>query len=450
MDDRASLARRFVNTAYVGVLASLERRIPFWPIERLGHLQQHRLRSIIQHAYDTVPFYRQVMEERHWRPRDFKSFTDLSALPLLDDSFVWSNLKQFMSSQYMHRPVLTFHTSGTYSKLQKPIYWDPLNALRRLAYNERDRAVLSRLLGQGWGQNQLFLLPEVSVSRIMRNFWDRQILTHHGIARRSFFSPERPFEEVVSQMNTVKPQVVFSYGSYAEEFFRFLADRRHPMALPKVWMYGGDMLSAAGREFIEKNFDCIVYATYQTVESGKIGFQCERCEGFHLNMDLAPIRLIDESGQTVKPGRPGEVVVSNLYNRAMVLLNYRLGDQGVLATQPCPCGRNLPLLEKLGGRVYETIRLPDGRRFITDVLEIDFKEELKSSLHAQINQVESERLLWKIVPSLSTDREVLRQRLLKKSKSIFGDIEVEVEFVEKIPRTSAGKFLRVIPLKTGI
>jgi phenylacetate-CoA ligase len=450
MDDRISLLRRFVNTAYVAVLAYLERRIPFWPIERIEHLQQHRLRSMIQHAYDTVPFYRQVMEERHLRPRDFKNVTDLSALPLLDDSFVWSNLKQFMSSQYMHRPMLNVHTSGTYSKIPKAIYWDHINALRRLAYNERDRAVLNKLLGQALGQSQLFLLPEVSVSRIMRKFWDRQILTHRRIARRTFFSPERPFDEAVSQINTVKPQVVFSYGSYAEEFFRFLADRRHEIALPKVWMYGGDMLFETARELMEKNFDCTVYTTYQTAETGKIGFQCERREGFHLNIDLSPIRLIDKSGQTVEPGQQGEVVVSNLYNRAMVLLNYRLGDLGVLATKPCPCGRNLPLLEKLGGRVYETIRLPDGRQFITDVLEVDFKDELKSSLQAQINQVDPHRLLWRIVPCFSTDREALSHRLLKKSKSIFGDIEVEVEFVEKIPRTSGGKFLRVIPLKTGI
>jgi phenylacetate-CoA ligase len=275
-------------------------------------------------------------------------------------------------------------------------------------------------------------------------------LTNRRIARRSFFSPERHFDEVVSQMNTVKPQVVFSYGSYAEEFFRFLADRQQQIALPKVWMYGGDMLSETLRGWMEKNFGCIVYSTYQTVETGKIGFQCERREGFHLNIDLCPVRLIDESGQTVEPGRQGEVVVSNLYNRAMVLLNYRLGDLGMMATKPCACGRTMPLLEKLGGRVFETIRLPDGRQFITDVLEVDFKDEMKSSLQAQINQVDPHRLLWRIVPCLSTDREALSHRLLEKSKSIFGDIEVGVEFVEKIHRTSAGKFLRVIPLKTGI
>ena len=449
MDGRTSLLRRFINTAYVAALASRERCLPFWPIERIEHLQQHRLRSMIQHAYDTVPFYRQVMEERHWQPGDFKNVTDLNALPLLDDSFVWSNLEQFMSSRFRHRPMLHVHTSGTYSKIQKPIYWDHPNALRRLAYNERDRAVLNKLLGQGWGQNQLFLLPDVSVSLVMRKFWDFQTLTHRGLARRSFLSPERPFDEVVSQINTVKPQVVFSYGSYAEEFFRFLADRRHQIALPKVWMYGGDMLSETGRELMEKNFGCVVYATYQTVETGKIGFQCERREGFHLNIDLCPIRLIDKSGQTVEPGQQGEVVVSNLYNRAMVLLNYRLGDLGVLATKRCPCGRNLPLLEKLGGRVYETIRLPDGRQFIADVLEIEFKNELESSLQGQVSQLGPHQVLWRVVPSARADREALCRKMLEKSKSIFGDIEVEVEFVEKIPRTPAGKFPRIIPLKTG-
>jgi phenylacetate-CoA ligase len=449
MDDRTTILRRFVNTVYVAALAYQERRLPFWPIERIEQLQQHRLSSMIHHAYATVPFYRQAMEERHLRPGDFKKVTDLGTLPLVDDSFIWSNLEQFMSSRYIHRPRLKVQTSGTYSKIQKSTYWDHWNALRRLAYNERDRAVLNKLLGQGWGQNQLFLLPEVSASLVMRKFWDHQTLTSLSLPRRSFFSPERPFDEVVSQINTVKPQVVFSYGSYAEEFFRFLADSRHPIALPKVWMYGGDMLSKGGEEFIKKTFSCIIYSTYQTVETGKIGFQCERRAGFHLNIDLSPIRLIDESGQTVEPGQQGEVVVSNLYNRAMVLLNYRLGDLGVLATRPCPCGRTLPLLEKLGARVYETIRLPDGRRFITDVLEIEFKNELESSLQAQIIQLGPHQVLWRIVPSARTDREALCRRMLEKSKSIFGNIEVEVELVEKISRTSAGKSLRVIPLKKG-
>jgi len=74
--------------------------------------------------------------------------------------------------------------------------------------------------------------------------------------------------------------VVFSYGSYAEEFFWFLAENRPQIALPKVWMYGGDMLSQTRKKLIEETFGCMVYSTYQSVETGKIGFQCEHREAF--------------------------------------------------------------------------------------------------------------------------------------------------------------------------
>jgi phenylacetate-CoA ligase len=161
------------------------------------------------------------------------------------------------------------------------------------------------------------------------------------------------------------------------------------------------------------------------------------------------VRLIDKFGQNVKPGEEGEVVISNLYNRAMVLLNYRLGDLGILTTKPCSCGRGFPLLEQLKGRVSEIIYLPNGRRIDSETLMFSFKDELGPSLLAQISQPGPDQVLWRIVPSLSMDREGLARRLLKKSNSIFGNVKVHVEFLEKIPRTSAGKFLRVIPLKTG-
>ncbi len=449
MNDQINLPRRLANTAYLALMAFRERRIPFWPLERIEHLQQRRLRSMIQHAYDTVPFYRQVMEERRLRPHDFRTAADLEALPLIDGIEVRENGEQFLSSSYRDRPKLTLQTSSAYTYVQKLIHWDDEALLRRLITAERDREVLNRLLGKGWGQVQVFLLPENSVSLKTRTFWDGRTVTPHSLAHRFFLSPERPFDEVIAQINTIRPQVVFSYGSYAEEFFHFVAESTPQIALPRVWMYGGDMLSEAAREFIEKNFDCMIYSTYQAVETSKIGFQCERRQGFHLNIDLCALRLVDESGKNVKPGEEGEVVISNLYNRATVLLNYRLGDRGILAPDLCSCGRSLPLLEQLKGRVSETIRLPNGRRIDTETLSLSFKDELGPSLLAQLSQTGPDQVLWRIVPSLSADREELAQQVLEKSRFLLGNVEVRVEFLEKIPRTPAGKFRRVVPLRIG-
>jgi phenylacetate-CoA ligase len=74
------------------------------------------------------------------------------------------------------------------------------------------------------------------------------------------------------------------------------------------------------------------------------------------------LRVVDEKGRDVAPGTPGEVVISNLVNRATVLLNYRLGDRVAVASEPCACGRTLPVLASLDGRSEDLLVRADGER----------------------------------------------------------------------------------------
>jgi phenylacetate-CoA ligase len=88
---------------------------------------------------------------------------------------------------------------------------------------------------------------------------------------------------------------------------------------------------------------------------------CEQREGFHLNVDVVHVRLVASDGGAAPNGQRGELVVSSLLNRAMVLLNYCQGDVAVLSSERCPCGRSLPLLSSLEGRTQDLVYLPDGR-----------------------------------------------------------------------------------------
>jgi phenylacetate-CoA ligase len=205
------------------------------------------------------------------------------------------------------------------------------------------------------------------------------------------------------------------------------------------------MLSPSGKELIEDTFGCKVNSTYSASETGRIGFECERCDGFHLNIDLNALRVVDESGRDVPPGEVGEIVVSNLHNRAMVLLNYRLGDWGALAAQPCPCGRTLPLLARLEGRHSEQITLGDGRVLSALVVDMLLKHETDAALKVQVVNPAPGDLIWRIVPFAGTDREAMRRSLLAKGKEVFGDhTRIDVQFVDDIPPTPAGKFAKVV------
>ncbi|HYB70303.1 MAG TPA: hypothetical protein VEH80_06535, partial [Candidatus Bathyarchaeia archaeon] len=72
------------QTAYLLAASHRERRVPWWPIERIESLQRRRVRATIEYAYVNVPFYRRALDERGLTPRDFTSARDLERLPLID------------------------------------------------------------------------------------------------------------------------------------------------------------------------------------------------------------------------------------------------------------------------------------------------------------------------------------------------------------------------------
>jgi phenylacetate-CoA ligase len=74
------------------------------------------------------------------------------------------------------------------------------------------------------------------------------------------------------------------------------------------------------------------------------------------------VRVVDKARRAVGPGETGEIVISNLTNRATVLLNYKLGDVVTLGSAPCPCGRTLPTIARIDGRADDLIALPGGQR----------------------------------------------------------------------------------------
>jgi phenylacetate-CoA ligase len=166
---------------------------------------------------------------------------------------------------------------------------------------------------------------------------------------------------------------------------------------------------------------------------------------------LCAVRLVDAQGNAVLPGESGEVVVSILVNPATVLLNYRLGDRGVLATAPCPCGRSLPLLERLEGKTTDFIQLPDGREVSTWLLESRMARALDSTLQHQVVIVGPGRLLLRAVPLSTVDRETLLRVFAELTRTVLGPgVQVDVELVEEIVPTPTGKLRRVVPFPDAL
>jgi phenylacetate-CoA ligase len=307
--------------------------VPYLPLEKLHELRDRQVRETVRYAAETVPFYRDWFREQGINPADIRTADDLDRLPLITKHLYREQPERFLSTSKLARNAVSM-TSGGSTGEPITVFHSHDGMLARGAYMQRQRAVMRKMLGGVRLPRELILaLPTGSTARSVK------------LRRESTFAYLRRHNRRVLWLGTPIDDVIAEIGI--------------DMHLPKMVAYGADTMSEDGMELIREGFGVSIFSTYGSIEAPGIGFLCEECTGFHLNVDLVHVKLIDAEGRRLGPGERGEVVVSNLIDRATVLLNYRLSDLGVLLEQPCPCGRTLPLA-KIEGRVEDILRLPDG------------------------------------------------------------------------------------------
>jgi len=268
-----------------------------------------------------------------------------------------------------------------------------------------------------------------------------------GIDRR-VVSILDPIERNVEELNRFRPDVVMSFGSYLEALFVHLDASGRAFHHPAAVIHGGDAISAPARRLITETLGIPVLSLYGSYEAFPLGFECAQHRGHHMNVDLFPIRLVDSAGEDVSPGESGEVVISNLLSRGTMLLNYRLGDIARWIPGPCPCGRNLPVLSFVQGRVADWLTTPAGERLhpqtVTVVLEVD-----PDVLRYQVVQRQPSRLEIKLVARAGSDLPAVARRVQTGFANLLPEIAVDVLFVADLPRTRVGKTRNVVGLEAA-
>ncbi|RJQ10058.1 MAG: hypothetical protein C4551_03105 [Bacillota bacterium] len=122
-------------------------------------------------------------------------------------------------------------------------------------------------------------------------------------------------------------------------------------------------------------------------------------ENLHVNAAHLFVELVDRDGRPVAPGEEGRIVVTDLGNRVAPLVRYDVGDTGVMAGEPCPCRRGLPLLTRLCGRAMTLVVLPSGRRLPVLCLRPAFWSQSDLLLEHQLAQVSPDSIVVSVVPA---------------------------------------------------
>ena len=400
---------------------------------------------MVAYAYRYVPFYREALDRLGLTPGDFRTAADLARLPLLDAEEYRRDPERFLSTAQPQERYLPLLTSGS-TGVRRVIWHDARGCLQNSAHAERERSIVSRLLGPRlhYRETDLHVSTVHSSAALITAFTRRAawLPRRVGIERQHLCLFE-PLAEQVRQINEFRPDVIYSVGGHLTDLFGYLSRTGAPCHLPRAVTYGSEGATEATRRLITERFGVPVFSTYQAVEALKIGFECEQHRGYHLNVDLYPLRLIDAEGRPVAAGETGTVVLSNLVNRATVLLNYHLDDFTALRPEPCACGRTLPVAEFLAGRGRDCLEL-SGRTVSPWELEVVFCRQAHVWQH-QVVQESPERLRVLVVPAPEADREALSAELQARLQEVCGaGVAVDLQLVEEIPRPAEGKIRPIV------
>ncbi len=194
------------------------------------------------------------------------------------------------------------------------------------------------------------------------------------------------------------------------------------------------------RAVMETAYQCRVFEEYSSVENVMLATECEHGR-LHVSPDAGVVELLREDGTPCAPGETGEVVVTGLMCKHQMLIRYRLGDVARWDAAACPCGRQMPVLQEVVGRIEDVVIGPDGRELVR------FHGIFVNQPHVREGQIIQEaldRIRVKVVPVAGFNAADEADITARIQQRLGAQVAVIVEAVAEIPRTKAGKFQAVI------
>jgi phenylacetate-CoA ligase len=244
----------------------------------------------------------------------------------------------------------------------------------------------------------------------------------------------------VEFLRKFRPEVVMGYPSALYTIAHYAVDRGEPLPKAHAVFTSAESLPDYMRTTIERAWQSRIFDRYGAVEGCVSASQCEHGR-YHVNPEVGIIEIVDANGRPVGPGIEGEVICTGLQNTLQPLIRYRIGDTARWAVvQQCPCGRQLPILEGIDGRVEDCCYTADGRRIIR--FDTVFKG-VSDIREAQVVQEAIDSFTVTVVPAVGFGGRSVEQ-IEKNMRLHVGDVRVSVRFEAAIPRTEAGKFRAVM------
>ncbi|MFC1657659.1 phenylacetate--CoA ligase family protein, partial [Candidatus Moduliflexota bacterium] len=371
-------------------------------IESLGRMQlleeqRTRLRRIVAHAYENVPFYRKRFDDAGLRPGDIRNEEDLAALPPLTKDDVMAHFPEGITAQGLDRSRWKYvASSGTTRRImgihdlnKATLNWAAGLRAHKLAgghdigkkwieipphmctsicgaddSSKAENLFTKEMLGAlsgGDGRAMKKHLYEYFYSK-RQEVYKRKTLSSFGSEGTNI--PREEIERYLEEIAEYEPYLMEGLPLYIYAFAKHIAGTGGKAPNVGVIKPFGGSLTELMKDRIKAAFGCDVYDNYGCSELGFIACDCDQHDGLHVFMDLYLVEVC-RNGKVVAPGELGRLLITDLSNVAMPWIRYDIGDVGRFFPADHGCGRSTTRI-RVEGRIQDTLVNSEGKVFTSD------------------------------------------------------------------------------------
>jgi phenylacetate-CoA ligase len=420
---------------------SVSDKLPFlkksqwWSYQKLEEFQNEKLRELIKHAYNNVPYYHNLFKSLNLIPEDIRSIGDLNKLPIITKEEIRKNISDFIAVNVPQKDLIRRTTSGSSGHpFEYIIDKNVLSIFRSMTlrtwevagYNLGDK--IATVSGSSLLPKKMTFLQKVSF-KVNRN-----------LPLSSFNMNSEKVQSYCNQLLDFNPKFLRGYPSSIFILANYVVENNIKLNLSAV-MTTAETLLPTQREIIMDAFNCDVFDLCGCNDGGECLFECKEHVGYHIGCERSIHEFINENGENSSNKEIGNIILTDLWNYSMPLIRYDAGDMAVYTDEKCSCGRELPLVKSIMGRSIEQIILPDGNTLpgltFTDIFEkegvfeyvLDYQIVQEKINKFHINMVITDKYNAQISNKI--------QRFFEEHMGI--PLDINFNFVDQISRTNANK-----------
>jgi phenylacetate-CoA ligase len=401
----------------------------WWSPDQVHQFQWRELQRLLEHAFRTVPYYKEKYAAAGIDVRDIRTPEDFAKLPPLTRAEVNAHREELCSVVPISK--LVAHATGGSSGVPTRFFITVDSYDWRCAASERAYSWSGHRIGERtlhlWGA------PVGKVSR----FQSAKIRAHRVLRREvvvpTFTQTAELWRRTLKDAMRFKPRFIVGYVSSVEEFAQFLLAEGLTVHGVRAVIAAAEPVYERTRQLVAQAYGAPLFNTYGSREFMSIAAECDQHHGLHINSENLLVETELPSSEA-----PSEFLVTDLHNYGMPFIRYRIGDVGMLSNSACPCGRGLPLIRSVEGRALETLRTRAGRA-VPGVFFPQVMKDVPEVREFQVQQTSLDEIVVSVVlsrPLSDSSQTLLRHETAK----VFGnDIRITVKHIEAISRLPSGK-----------